>query len=91
MTGAEKPGGGRKQRAGVVVSNKMQKTVVVRVERRERHPVYGKTMTLTSKFAVHDEKNTAQVGDTVCIEETRPLSRTKRWRLVEVVARAKQQ
>ena len=90
MTGAEEPRGVRKQRTGVVVSNKMQKTVVVRVERRERHPVYGKTMTLARKFAAHDEKNTAQVGDTVCIEETRPLSRTKRWRLVEVVARAKQ-
>lgn len=91
MTGTEEPRGVRKQRSGVVVSNKMQKTIVVRVERRERHPVYGKTMTVARKFSVHDEKNAAQIGDTVRIEETRPLSRTKRWRLVEVVARAQQQ
>ncbi len=91
MTGAAEVRGRRKQRVGVVVSDRMQKTIVVRVERRERHPVYGKTMTMARQFSVHDEKNTARIGDTVRIEETRPLSRTKRWRLVELVSRAQQQ
>lgn len=78
----------RKTRNGVVVSNAMQKTIVVRVERRARHPLYGKEMLLTKKFYAHDEKNEARVGDKVVIEETRPTSRLKRWRLVNVVAAA---
>lgn len=80
----------RKERQGVVVSNKMQKTIVVRVSRRIRHPVYGKEMTQTRKYFAHDEKNEAKIGDTVLISESRPLSRLKHWRLVEVVAKAKQ-
>jgi small subunit ribosomal protein S17 len=80
----------RKERQGVVVSNKMQKTIVVRVSRRIRHPVYGKEMTQSRKYYAHDEKNEAQIGDTVLISEVRPLSRLKRWRLIEVVAKAKQ-
>ena len=81
--------GVRKERVGIVVSSAMSKTIVVRVERRRRHPTYGKEQTLSGKFYAHDEKNTAQVGDTVRITETRPLSRLKRWRLVEVVAKSK--
>ena len=80
----------RKQRDGVVVSNKMQKTIVVRVSRRIRHPVYGKVTTDYRKLYAHDEKGEAQVGDTVRVIESRPLSRLKRWRLVEVVAKGKQ-
>ena len=80
--------GVRKEREGVVVSNKMQKTIVVKVSRRLRHPVYGKEVTETKKFYAHDEKNEAKVGDTVRITETRPLSRLKRWRLVEVVSKS---
>ena len=79
----------RKQRVGVVTSNKMQKTITVAVERRLRHPIYGKFVKKTNKFLAHDEENTCQVGDTVRIMETRPLSKLKRWRLVEVVERAK--
>lgn len=80
----------RKERVGEVVSNKMAKTIVVRVERRFRHPEYKKVVTAFTKFYAHDEKNDAKVGDLVRIQETRPLSRLKRWRLVEVVERAEQ-
>ena len=75
----------RKIFVGRVVSNRMDKTVTVAVERRERHPLYGKYVTKTSKFMAHDEKNACDVGDTVRIMETRPLSRRKRWRLVEIL------
>ena len=81
--------GQRKVRVGTVVSDKMHKTVVVAVERRTAHPVYGKRITQTKKFHAHDEENEAREGDTVRIEETRPLSKTKRWRLVEIVERAR--
>ncbi len=77
----------RKMRLGVVVSDAMDKTVVVSVERRERHPLYGKEIRRYSKFYAHDEKNEAHKGDRVRIEETRPLSRLKCWRLVEIVSR----
>lgn len=79
----------RKQRVGVVTSNKMQKTITVSVERRLRHPIYGKFVKKSKKFLAHDEENTCSIGDTVRIMETRPLSKRKRWRLVEVVERAK--
>jgi small subunit ribosomal protein S17 len=79
----------RKTRTGVVVSNKMDKTVTVAVERKVKHPIYGKFVKKTTKFHAHDEKNECTVGDTVRIMETRPLSKTKRWRLVEVVEKAK--
>jgi small subunit ribosomal protein S17 len=79
----------RKERIGVVTSNKMDKTITVAVERREKHPIYGKFVKKTSKFAAHDEKNDCGIGDTVKIMETRPLSKNKRWRLVEVIERAK--
>ena len=81
--------GYRKTRRGYVVSDKMDKTVVVAVEDRVKHPLYGKVMRRTSKVKVHDEGNTAGVGDLVLIMETRPLSATKRWRLVEVIEKAK--
>jgi small subunit ribosomal protein S17 len=81
--------GSRKTRVGVVVSDKMQKTVVVAVERRVPHPVYGKMVTRTSKFKAHDEENASKVGDRVRIMETRPLSKDKRWRVVEIVERAR--
>ncbi len=77
--------GSRKEQVGYVVSDKMQKTIVVRVDRRVRHPKYEKVLTLASKFYAHDEKNEAKMGDRVRIIETRPLSRQKRWRLVEVI------
>ncbi len=80
--------GTRKQRVGEVVSNKMAKTIVVRVERRFPHPKFSKVITAYKKLYAHDEKSEAKLGDQVRIEETRPLSRTKRWRLVEVVDRA---
>ncbi|MFH0907765.1 MAG: 30S ribosomal protein S17 [bacterium] len=80
--------GVRKERSGVVVSDKMDKTIVVMTERRIRHPVYGKEIIRTKKFYAHDEKNEAKVGDVVRITEARPLSRLKRWRLVGVVTRA---
>ncbi|WP_029687941.1 30S ribosomal protein S17 [Thermoanaerobacter sp. A7A] len=80
--------GHRKVRIGTVVSNKMQKTIVVAVEDRVRHPLYGKTIKRTKKFKVHDENNACNVGDIVKIMETRPLSKEKRWRLVEIVKRA---
>jgi small subunit ribosomal protein S17 len=79
----------RKTRLGVVVSDKMQKTVVVAIERRYPHPVYGKMVTRTKRVKVHDEENSAKSGDTVRIMETRPLSKDKRWRLVEIVERAR--
>ena len=79
----------RKVRVGVVVSDGMDKTVVVRIDRQVRHPLYGKTVRRSSKLAAHDEQNDAHVGDTVRITETRPVSKTKRWRVIEVVERAK--
>ena len=81
--------GARKVREGFVVSDKMQKTVVVELERRVAHPVYGKMMTRTRKLKAHDEENSAKAGDTVRIMETRPLSKDKRWRVVEIVERAR--
>jgi small subunit ribosomal protein S17 len=83
----EKERGHRKERIGEVISNKMTKTIVVRVERRFPHPRYKKVVTGYSKFYAHDEKSEARVGDRVRIEETRPLSKTKNWRLVEVIER----
>ncbi|WP_153796538.1 30S ribosomal protein S17 [Foetidibacter luteolus] len=79
----------RKTRIGVVSSNKMTKTITVAVERKVKHPIYGKFVKKTTKFHAHDEKNECTVGDVVKIMETRPLSKTKRWRLVEVVEKAK--
>ena len=79
----------RKTREGVVVSDKMDKTVVVEVEDRVRHALYGKTIRRTNRLKAHDEANEAGVGDTVRIAETRPLSKTKRWRIVEIVEKAK--
>ena len=89
MTNAAIDRGTRKTRVGRVVSDKMQKTVVVAIERRVPHPVYGKMVTRTTKLKAHDEENTAKTGDLVRIAETRPLSKDKRWRLVEIVERAK--
>jgi small subunit ribosomal protein S17 len=80
--------GNRKERLGEVISNKMAKTITVRVERRFAHPRFKKVVTGYKKFYAHDEKGEAKVGDRVRIEETRPLSKTKRWRLVEVVAKS---
>jgi small subunit ribosomal protein S17 len=79
----------RKERIGIVVSDKMDKTIVVAVETKEKHPLYGKFVKKTTKFVAEDEKNECGVGDTVRIMETRPLSKTKRWRLVEIVEKAK--
>lgn len=79
----------RKERQGIVVSNKMDRSIVVAVTRKVKHPIYGKFMKKTTKFMAHDEKNDCNIGDTVRIMETRPLSKRKRWRLVEVVERAK--
>jgi small subunit ribosomal protein S17 len=79
----------RKVRVGVVVSNKMEKSITVSVERRVKHPIYGKFTKKTTKFMAHDEKNECNPGDTVKIMETRPLSKLKRWRLVEIIERAK--
>ncbi len=79
----------RKQRIGVVTSNKMQKTISVAVERKLRHPIYGKFVKKTRKFMAHDENNECNIGDLVRIMETRPLSKLKRWRLVEIIERAK--
>jgi small subunit ribosomal protein S17 len=78
----------RKEKVGRVVSDKMEKTIVVSVERLSRHPLYKRVIRLTTKFKAHDERNEARVGDTVRIQEARPLSATKRWRLVEIVQRA---
>jgi small subunit ribosomal protein S17 len=80
--------GRRKLRTGVVVSDKADKTVLVRIDRQVRHPKYDKTVRRSSKLAAHDETNDAHIGDTVRVMETRPLSKTKRWRVVEVVERA---
>ncbi len=79
----------RKERIGVVVSNKMDKSIVVEIERREKHPIYGKFIKKTNRFMAHDEKNDCNIGDTVRIMETRPLSKRKCWRLVEIIERAK--
>ncbi|MCR5505309.1 MAG: 30S ribosomal protein S17 [Elusimicrobiaceae bacterium] len=79
----------RKERVGIVVSNKMEKTIVVAVRWKEKHPIYGKFVNKTRKFHVHDEKNEAGIGDTVRIMETRPLSKTVRWRLTQIIERAK--
>ncbi|MFW5659603.1 MAG: 30S ribosomal protein S17 [Bacteroidota bacterium] len=79
----------RKVRIGIVTSDKQQKTITVSVERKVKHPLYGKFIKKTSKFAAHDENEDAGIGDTVRIMETRPLSKRKRWRLVEVLERAK--
>ena len=79
----------RKERVGKVVSNKMQKSITVAMNRKVKHPIYGKFMNKTTKFMAHDEKNEAGIGDTVRIMETRPQSKNKRWRLVEIVEKAK--
>ena len=79
----------RKERVGVVVSNKMEKTIVVSVKRKMKHPIYGKFVNKTSKLYAHDETNTCSIGDTVKISETRPVSKSKRWRLVEIVEKVK--
>jgi small subunit ribosomal protein S17 len=79
----------RKEKVGVVVSNKMEKSIAVEVERMVKHPKYGKFVKKTSKFMAHDEKNECSIGDTVKIMETRPLSKSKCWRLVEIIERVK--
>ena len=79
----------RKTRIGVVSSNKMDKTMIVAVERKVKHPIYGKFVKKTTKFHAHDEKNECSIGDIVRIMESRPLSKTKRWRLVKIVEKAK--
>jgi small subunit ribosomal protein S17 len=79
----------RKERIGKVVSNKMEKSITVAVERRVKHPIYGKFVAKTTKFMAHDEANDSNIGDLVKISETRPLSKRKRWRLVEIIERAK--
>ena len=81
--------GMRKERVGVVVSDKMDKTIVVAIRTRVKHPLYGKIMNRTKKFKAHDEENQCGIGDTVKIMETRPLSKDKRWRLVEIIEKAK--
>jgi small subunit ribosomal protein S17 len=88
MTGATRVESKRKTKVGRVVSDKMDKTIVVAVERLARHRLYKRVIRLTTKFKAHDELNEAKVGDTVLIEESRPLSATKRWRLVEVISRS---
>jgi small subunit ribosomal protein S17 len=79
----------RKTRIGIVSSNKMVKTITVKVERKVKHPIYGKFLKKTTSFHAHDEQNNAGIGDVVRIMETRPLSKTKRWRLVEIIEKAK--
>ena len=79
----------RRERVGVVVSNKMEKSIVVAVKRKVKHPIYGKFVNKTTTFVAHDMENTCNIGDTVKIMETRPLSKTKNWRLIEIVERAK--
>ena len=79
----------RKERIGKVVSNKMTKSVTIAIERKVKHPIYGKFMKKTTKLMAHDEQNSAGIGDTVRIMETRPLSKNKRWRLVEIIEKAK--
>ncbi len=87
MPSNERPN--RKERVGVVVSDKMDKTITVKVDRSRHHPVYDKMVRTATKFKAHDEKKSAKVGDIVRIEETRPLSKTKRWRLVEIIKKNK--
>ena len=84
---AEKARKQMREKVGVVVSCKMEKTIVVRVDRRTRHPLYGKVVNLSKKYYAHDEKDEAKTGDTVRIEESRPMSRLKRWKLTEVISR----
>ena len=79
----------RKEKVGLVTSNKMEKSIVVSVERKVKHPIYGKFVNKTTKFVAHDDANTCNIGDTVKIMETRPISKNKCWRLVEVIERAK--
>ncbi|MDH6358196.1 30S ribosomal protein S17 [Parabacteroides sp. PF5-9] len=79
----------RKERMGVVTSNKMDKSITVAIKWKEKHPMYGKFVNKTKKYHAHDEKNECNIGDTVKIMETRPLSKTKRWRLVQIIERAK--
>ncbi len=79
----------RRDRVGVVTSDKMEKSIVVAVKRKVKHPIYGKFVNKTSHFVAHDQENSCNTGDTVRIEETRPLSKTKKWRLVEIIERAK--
>ncbi len=79
----------RKERVGLVVSNKMDKSILVEIERKVKHPIYGKFVKKTSKFSAHDENNDCGIGDTVRIMETRPLSKNKCWRLIEIIERAK--
>lgn len=79
----------RKERIGKVVSNKMTKSITIAIERKVKHPIYGKFMKKTTKLMAHDEQNTAGIGDTVRVMETRPLSKSKRWRLVEIIEKAK--
>jgi small subunit ribosomal protein S17 len=79
----------RKEKVGKVVSNKMQKSITIAVDRKVKHPIYGKFLNRTTKFMAHDEKNEAGIGDTVRIMETRPMSKSKRWRLVEILEKAK--
>jgi small subunit ribosomal protein S17 len=79
----------RRERIGEVVSNSMDKSIVIAVKQKIKHPIYGKFVNKTSRFMAHDEENTCNVGDTVKISETRPLSKSKRWRLVEIIERAK--
>ena len=79
----------RKERTGVVTSNKMDKSITVAIKRKEKHPIYGKFVNKTKKYHAHDENNECNIGDTVKIMETRPLSKTKRWRLVQIIERAK--
>jgi small subunit ribosomal protein S17 len=79
----------RRERIGVVVSSSMEKSIVITVKQKVKHPIYGKFVNKTSRFMAHDEENTCKVGDTVKISETRPLSKNKRWRLVEIIERAK--
>jgi small subunit ribosomal protein S17 len=79
----------RKERTGLVISNKMEKSIVVEIERKVKHPIYGKFVKKTSRFSAHDEKNECNIGDMVRIMETRPLSKNKCWRLIEIIERAK--
>ena len=79
----------RKERTGVLTSNKMDKSITVAIKWKEKHPIYGKVVNKTKKYHAHDEKNECGIGDTVKIMETRPLSKTKRWRLVQIIERAK--
>ena len=79
----------RKERTGVVTSNKMDKSITIAIKWKEKHPIYGKFVNKTKKYHAHDEKNECNIGDTVKIMETRPLSKTKRWRLVQIIERAK--